>query len=159
MRCVEPDPSFTARIRDAVAIDRCLRPDPESVWDELYTGGLFPWQEDRLVLEAFFAVPPSEKWKRIATMADPRAQTLARWLVYTEWPEATDPDFKALMDRDLRMHLMKDEAPWTTIPSARREIDRLMGNVTTDRGRTILQDYAANLDRIERELGTSFARR
>lgn len=153
------DPSFTTRIRDAVAIDRCLRPDPESVWDELYTGGLFPWQEDRLVLEAFHAVPLSEKWKRIATMADPRAQTLARWLVYTEWPEAMDPDFKGLMDRDLRMHLMRAEAPWTTIPSARREIDRLMADFTTDRGRIILQDYAANLDRIERELGPAPARR
>ena len=70
-----------------------------------------------------------------------------------------DPDFKALMDRDLRMHLMKQEAAWTTIPSARREIDWLMADITTDRGRTILQDYAANLDRIERELGPVLGRR
>lgn len=68
-----------------------------------------------------------------------------------------DPDFKAMMDRDLRMRLMKDEAAWMTIPSARLEIERLMGDVTTDRSRTILQDYAANLDRIERGLGSSSA--
>jgi exodeoxyribonuclease-1 len=146
------DTSFADRHRDAAAIDRLLQPGADSVWDELYSGGLFPWQADRPVIDAFHAAAPPEKWELMSALADPRARTLARWLMCSEWPECMDPDFRAVTEQELRTHLMQDEAAWMTVPSARREVARLLREVSTDRARAILQDYVTNLDRIRREL-------
>jgi len=88
----------------------------------------------------------------MSALADPRARTLARWLMCSEWPECMDPDFRAVTEQELRTHLMRDKAAWTTVPSARREVARLLREVSTDRAHAILQDYVTNLDRIRREL-------
>jgi hypothetical protein len=72
---------------------------------------------------------------------DARLRYLAERLIHEEWPDVLDEDTLARIDAEVRgRHLANADAPWTTVASALRDIQKLL--VASDNGgKRILREY------------------
>ncbi|WP_068302334.1 hypothetical protein [Pararhodobacter sp. CCB-MM2] len=137
---VSVDAAFAFRLAAAADRVRSSFGPPEHVCEQLYSGGFFPTLTDRPALDAFHKGSPAEKWERIADLKDPRARHLARWMVCSEWPQVIPVRERREIQKEFADHLLRDEAPWTTIPSALRKIDELENDLAGPR-RAALAEY------------------
>ena len=138
---------FAARLNAAVQIRRDAYPQPEHVWDQLYTGGFFPMAADRAAFERFHRAAPHQRYEMIGDFGDPRARHNAWWLVGSEWPHVMAPGDRAAFEDALWAHLNADTEDWTTITSALEEIAERRGSADPDQ-REILEDYEVYLRRL-----------
>lgn len=151
-RVVLEEAGFADRLRAAAQQRRDAMEQEDDVWNQLYTGGLFPGRADKVALQRFHQAEAADKWALIDEMEDPRAKHMARWLVGSEWPDALPPEEQRTIEEAFRDHLMQDEAGWTTIPSALRRIDEL--SPAAEGGpKQILEEYQLYLRDLERSLG------
>ena len=144
----------TLGIRDEAPFAACLRaaatqiksrlPEPSHVREQLYSGGFFPMNRDKHVIDRFHRASPEEKWDLVPNLSDQRARDLARWLVGSEWPEVLSSVDRRSIEDEFRDHLMQDKAKWTTVQSALARIDQLSSEAT-DGDTAILEDYRAHL--------------
>ena len=110
----------------------------------MYSGGFFPVDRDRHVIDKFHRAFPRKKRDLIPDLSDQRTRELARWLVGSEWPEVFNSVDRRLIEDEFGDHLMQDEAKWTTVPSALARIAQLSLKATDDAA-AIWEDYRAYL--------------
>ncbi|WP_209428415.1 exonuclease domain-containing protein [Pararhodobacter sp. SW119] len=138
------DQALAKRLRGAAALRKSEFDEGTHPAEQLYTGGFFPTEADKPLLQRFHAASPHEKYEMIANLRDPRARHMARWLVGSEWPEVMAKGDHIAVEEEFREHLMQDEAKWTTVPSALDEIKRLATEASPDQ-LAILEEYEGYL--------------
>lgn len=128
------------RLKAAAKLRKSEFECPARVAEQLYSGGFFPVRADKLLLRRFHQAAPHEKFEMIADLSDPRARHMARWLVGSEWPEVLPKGDRQGIADEFREHLMQEQAIWTTIPSALRQIKRLITDASPQQI-AILEEY------------------
>lgn len=144
---LKSDAAFAARISAAAGQIKARFPKSTEVWDMLYSGGFFPVNQDKSIVDRFHRASPHEKWELLPDLSDHRARTIGRWLIGSEWPEVLGAAVRRAIEDEFRDHLMQTEAKWTTIPSALARIDLLSPEVSAHHG-TILEDYRSYLHKL-----------
>jgi exodeoxyribonuclease-1 len=144
MRRIRGDAGLRERILDAVELRRAGFQEPEHPEQQLYSGG-FISDYDAAVAQRFHAAVPRTKPQVAATFRDARLRYLSEHLIYEEWPEVLDQDTMSRIEAHVRArHLANADAPWTTIASALRDIEKLLPDAD-ERSRRILLAYREHL--------------
>jgi exodeoxyribonuclease-1 len=143
-RCIRSNVGLRERVLDAVDLKRDSFEEPTYPEQQLYSGG-FISDHDTLVAQRFHAAPLASKVQLAATFRDGRLRYLAEHLIYEEWAELLDASTRARIDGEMRTrHLANADAPWTTIASALRDINKLLLEAD-ERARRILLEYREQL--------------
>jgi hypothetical protein len=99
----------------------------------------------------FQMAPPEERTELIAQFEDKRLASFARRIVYFDSPHALPAPTVEKLDAWQRERLLSEEPkPWTTIASARTELEELRQE---HGAQPLFDEIAAYLDRREAALG------
>ena len=138
------DTGLRERILDAANVRRTSFPVPPMVEQQLYSGG-FISDYDAIVACRFHQAPPEKKSRVLATFTDARLRYFGERIIYEEWPDLLDDQTRIRIAEQVRTrHLADARAPWTTIASALRNIEKLLPGAD-DCTRQILIEYRVYL--------------
>ena len=99
--------------------------EPSPYVEERLYDGFIP-RGDEPLMARFQTAPPEERTELIAQFEDKRLASFARRIVYFDSPNALAPPTVEKLDAWQRERLLsEDSKPWTTIPSARAELEEL----------------------------------
>ncbi len=127
-------------------------PSPH-VEERLYDG--FIPRPDEPLMARFLNAPPEERTELIGQFQDKRLASFARRIVYFDSPHALPAETVAKLDQWRRDRLLNAEPkPWTTLPSARAELEELR---QAEGAQPLFDEIAAYLDRREAALNAERA--
>lgn len=143
---VAHDTAFMDRMLAAARIVETGYPRSNHVEGQLYDG--FAEADVALMLN-FHEAPWEERSKLADQIADNRYRNLARRLIYFERPDLLGDDERRAMDEEVARRVLGKSAvqgPWTTIPAAIDEVEKLLADQPTEDERTMLTAYRQALD-------------
>jgi len=141
---------FAERLRQANALRRADYDPKVYVQDQLYSGGFFPANADKALVQAFHRAQPSAKQEIAQQFTDPRAKDLAALLIGSEWPEVLSPgDLSAYKDH-LQGRFFADDVPWMTVPKALDEVSKLRSEAVGN-ACTLLEEYHDYLRKLAKQ--------
>ena len=138
----EVDEEMKVRVTDVWNTFAKEYEDSIHVEEQIYSGGFFPMESDRAVIERFHLAQPQEKVVLAGLLQDPRARILVDRIIAEEWPEVLSSESLNRIRKEFATRLSTLESvPWTSARQALSDIDKRLQGQCAAREETILREY------------------